>query len=102
MTEEIRIGPKSAFATDAGRINYVLELRKDLIRTKPITDKQITKLDKWLLSQPGLLPLAVLMQIWTRAMWVTACDYEQEQDPVIKHLSLLYLRDHFDVVKPPR
>jgi hypothetical protein len=92
--EEIRIGPKSAFASDAEAVKYVLELRKDLIFSKPITDEMITKLDNWLAAQK--LPFAVAVQIWTRSMWVSAVDYEREKDPYLKHLRLLSIRDHFE------
>jgi hypothetical protein len=94
--EEIRIGPKTnAFSSDRELLDYVLALRKDLIRTKPIMDAQITRLDNLLLSLPNL-PITVVVQIYTRALWVTACDYEQEKNPRIKHISLLCLRDHFE------
>jgi hypothetical protein len=94
MPEEIKVGPKRAFASNKARINYVLQLRSDLMRAKPITSDQITKLDKWLIAQPAL-PISAVVQIWTRMMWVSACEYEQEQDPLTKHLNLLSLRDHF-------
>jgi hypothetical protein len=94
MTEEIRVGPReNAFASNEERINYALKLRSELIRTKPITDRQITRLDKWLIAQPNL-PIAAVVQIWTRMMWVSAAEYSQEQDPLVKHFNLLSLRDH--------
>ena len=96
MGEEIRIGPKPAFSSDKDLLDYVLALRKDLIRTKPICDPGITRLDKFLLEKPDLLPLRVLVAIWTRSLWVTACAYETEKSRHVKHLSLLALRDHFE------
>ena len=93
MTEEIRI--KNAFASNKDRINYALKLRKELIRSKPITHEQISRLDQWLVAQPET-PIAALLQIWTRIMWVSACEYEQEKDPLVKHFTLLGLREHFE------
>jgi hypothetical protein len=94
--EEIRDAPNmNPFDSDAERIKYVVELRRDFIRTTPITDETITKLDAWLAAQPNL-PLAVAVQIWTRSMWVSACDYEREKDPHIKHHHLLSLRAHWE------
>jgi hypothetical protein len=92
MSEEIRVGPKeNAFASNEERINYVLKLRSELMRSKPITDQKITKLDKWLIAQPAL-PIAAVVQIWTRMMWVSAAEYAFEQDQPTKHLNLLSLR----------
>ena len=90
--EEIRI--KSAFASNKERINYALKLRKDIMRHEPITHERLTRLDKWLIAQPEL-PYAAVAQIWTRMMWVTACEYERETDRHKKDLNLLSLCDHY-------
>ena len=51
--EEIRIGPKeNVFASDEERISFTWKLRQKLVRTTPITDGTITKLDNWLAVQP--------------------------------------------------
>ena len=92
MHEEIRIGPNCTDRREL--VKYALEYRKELLRTKPIMSEHITRLDNWLIKEPSL-PLAAVCQIWTRIMWASACDYEQEQDPLIKHFTLLEIREHF-------
>ena len=94
MSEPIEIRVKNAFASNKERIDYALQIRKELIRTKPITHEEITRLDKWLVAQPET-PIAAVLQIWTRIMWVSACDYEREKDPLVKHFTLLSMREHF-------
>jgi hypothetical protein len=89
--EEIRIGPHITNRRDF--IGYALAYRKDLIRTKPIMDRKITQLDQWLIKEPTL-PITAVCQIYTRLLWVTACDYEKEDDPLVKHFTLLEIREH--------
>jgi hypothetical protein len=48
MHEEIRIGPKNAFASNRERISFTWKLRQKLVHTMPITHREITRLDKWL------------------------------------------------------
>ena len=58
--------------------------------------RKLTKIDDWLIQQPNL-PARVVAQIYTRMMWVTAVEYEQEKDPMRKHLWLLSIRDHYEI-----
>jgi hypothetical protein len=58
--------------------------------------RKLTKIDDWLIQQPNL-PARVVAQIYTRMMWVTAVEYEQEKDPIRKHLRLLSIRDDYDL-----
>jgi hypothetical protein len=92
--KEIRV-PSYAFGRDEGGVQIVWKMRQKLMRTTPIVNKEITRLDRWLIKQPKL-PFAVTYQIWTRMMWVSAIEYEREENPVKKHLTLLSLRDHFE------
>jgi hypothetical protein len=94
LIKEIKV-PSYAFGRDEGGVQIVWKMRQKLMRTTPIVNKEISRLDEWLLKQPKL-PFAVTYQIWTRLMWVSVAEYEREENPTKKHITLLDLRDHFD------
>jgi hypothetical protein len=71
----------------------VLKKRKELLRTVPIMSTELTELDKWLATQPGL-PIKVYVDVWSRAMYIDYLLFD-DLDPELKHFSLLRLRDHF-------
>jgi hypothetical protein len=92
--KEIRV-PSHSFGLDVEGVQVVWKMRQKLMRTTPIVNKEISRLDRWLLERPKL-PLAVSYQIWTRLMLVSSIEYEREENPVKKHMTLLELRDHYD------
>jgi hypothetical protein len=74
-------------------LEMVLKKRKKLMRTVPIHNKEITEIDKWLVTQN--LSLRDLIQILARAnycMWAFYCD---EASPGQKHQLLLRLRESY-------
>jgi hypothetical protein len=92
MAEVVSMKKRNRIDYDWG-LDLVLKKRKALIRTVPIMSDQITELDKWLSTQPGL-PLKVYVDVWSRAMYI---DYLLFDDltPGQKHHSLIRLRSHY-------
>ncbi|MFZ2079912.1 MAG: hypothetical protein WAV38_25350 [Xanthobacteraceae bacterium] len=93
MTAKIVSIKKNRIDYDWG-LDLVLKKRKALLHSVPIMSDQLTEIDKWLSTQPGL-PIKVYCDIWTRAMMI---DYLLFDDltPAQKRFSLIRLRDHFE------
>jgi hypothetical protein len=84
------------------RLDLVLKRRKALLHSVPIMSTELTELDKWLAKQSGL-PIKVLIDVWTRAMFCSWVFYG-DAEPEVKHIMLRNLRDHFQEFcqLPPR
>lgn len=92
MAEIVSMKKRNRIDYDWG-LEIVLKKRKALMRTLPIMSDQITQLDKWLSTQPGL-PMKVYCDVWSRAMYIDFLLYD-DLTPGQKHHSLIRLRDHF-------
>jgi hypothetical protein len=71
----------------------VLKKRKALLRTVPIMSDQLTEIDKWLATQPGL-PIKILIDIWSRASFCFWVQYG-DASPEVKHIMLIRLRESY-------
>jgi hypothetical protein len=80
-------------ARDNWGLQLVLKKRRALIKSVPIMSDELTKLDNWLVDQPGL-PIKVLIDIWSRSMFCSWVQYG-DASPDAKHTMLLYLRAHY-------
>ena len=73
-------------------LQEVLRRRRALIKSVPIMSDEISKLDRWLVTQT--IPLKVLIDIWTRCMFCLWVMYG-DQSPEVQHVMLVQLREHY-------
>ena len=92
MAEIVSMKKRNRIDYDWG-LQLVLKKRKELLRTVPIMSDQLTEIDKWLATQPGL-PIKIYCDIWSRASFCFWVQYG-DASPEVKHLMLLRLRESY-------